>query len=103
MKTNSPSDKNKIFDIADIFELPDFGIVICGMSSTLSPFSKKDIVELIGKKIQINFENRNPKAFEVLKVEISTSITGQRNICINLGNKIKKSELLDSISVYQMK
>jgi hypothetical protein len=76
----------EIMNIFDIQTIPHQGIVIGGTNTALDTLSREKIRALIGKLIMIRTSKRIFSA-KVIDVDITTSLTGKKNIFILLPAK----------------
>ena len=93
----------KIIQISNVYQLPQYGVIGCGTNWLLDALDDEQIKNIVGQKVFICSKEGTISSLEVEIVEISTSLTGKKNICISFGSKIAEDELsnCEILSFYQ--
>jgi hypothetical protein len=89
-----------ILNIHDVIVVKGKGLVIAGTNPQLDNLSNKEIVELVGNQIEIHSLAGQVANYQVLGVEISTSISGGKNIFILLPESVMKNDIKLNSTVY---
>ena len=80
--------------ILDYFQHPKFGGIVSIAHPKFENLSNDEIQEIIGEKIVIlEADSQSKKSVKVSRIDIATSLIGQKNINICLSDSIKLSDL----------
>jgi hypothetical protein len=90
----------KVMQILDLFELPGLGLVISGTNSNLNDLTNDQIKKYVGNEVLIKKSDNSSVEISDIKVDIGTSLIGQKNINICLPDGFKASELEANATVF---
>lgn len=90
----------KIMNIFDIFESPNRGVVVGGVSEKFDGLSPAEVRSVVGEVIELHNPSGSVAEFAVVDVETSSSSTGQKNIFILLPPQASIKDVEIGAAVY---
>jgi hypothetical protein len=92
----------KIMKIFDVFEAKNRGIVVGGSDRALDTLAPDQIRDLIGMEVEVLNTDGAKGQYRVLDVQITYSITNQKNVFILLPPDTRKEDIELGAELYSL-
>lgn len=79
--------------VSDIFEVPAKGLVVGGTNNAFDNLSNEEVRNQIGNKVQLQNPDGSTIQTRVVKVELSNSLVGSKNIFLLLPSNLTKNSI----------